>query len=122
MRNGFANDSHITLDYLPVYFQACLGASPIRSGVDMLATALIIAPFALIAGVMVQVQTKYRPANYIGWIITIVGFGLLSLLRANTTIGKWVGYQVVVAAGTGMIVSSSFRLYGTDTALISRSI
>ena len=69
------------------------------------AAMLVVAPFALIAGVMVQVQGKYRPPNYIGWVITIVGFGLLTLLRADTSTGKWVGYQVVVAAGTGMIVS-----------------
>ncbi|KAJ3554089.1 hypothetical protein NM688_g3288 [Phlebia brevispora] len=53
--------------YLPVFFQATFGASPTRSGVDFLASALVIAPFALLAGVMVQVMKKYRPANYIGW-------------------------------------------------------
>lgn len=73
----------------------------------MLATALVIAPFALVGGIMVQVQKKYRPANVIGWMITMVGFGLLTLLRADSDIGKWVGYQFVAAAGTGMIVSPS---------------
>ncbi|THG95258.1 hypothetical protein EW026_g6357 [Hermanssonia centrifuga] len=89
--------------YLPVFFQACLGASPIRSGVDMLATALIIAPFALLAGIMVQIMRKYRAVNYLGWIITVVGFGLLSLLKENDAVGKWVGYQIIASVGTGMI-------------------
>ncbi|KAH8106322.1 iron permease [Cristinia sonorae] len=103
--HGFVSIS--ILYYLPVYFQACLGASPIRSGVDMLATALVIAPFALVAGLMVQIQGKYRPANYVGWGLTMVGFGLLTLLRADTSIGKWVGYQIVAAAGVGMIYAAT---------------
>ena len=109
--------SHTITDYLPIFFQACLGASPIRSGVDMLATALVIAPFALLGGVMVQVQGKYRPANYIGWVITIIGFGLLTLLKADSSTGKWVGYQVVTAAGTGMIVSDHVHMTARHTDL-----
>lgn len=96
----------IPADYLPVFFQACLGASPIRSGVDMLATALVVAPFALVCGAMVQIMKKYRPANATGWLLTIIGFGLLTLLKATSNIGQWVGYQLVAAAGTGMIVST----------------
>jgi len=95
------------LYYIPVFFQACLGASPIRSGVDMLATALVIAPAGLSAGIMVQVQHKYRPANYVGWMLTVVGFGILSLLRADSSVGKWVGYQIIAAVGSGMIYAAS---------------
>ncbi|OCH84114.1 Mfs1.1 protein [Obba rivulosa] len=93
--------------YLPVFFQACLGASPIRSGVDMLATALVVAPFALICGAMVQVLNKYRAANVTGWTLTIIGFGLLTLLKSTSSIGQWVGYQFVAAAGTGMIFAGT---------------
>ncbi|CAL1715143.1 unnamed protein product [Somion occarium] len=95
------------LYYLPIFFQACLGASPIRSGVDMLATSLVIAPFGLFAGIMVQVQGKYRPANYVGWILSIIGFGILTLLRADSTTGQWVGFQILVSAGVGMIWAAS---------------
>ncbi|GJE93488.1 MFS general substrate transporter [Phanerochaete sordida] len=93
--------------YLPVYFQAVLGASPIRSGVDMLATALLIAPFAFVAGVLVQVMKKYRPANLLGWVLTIAGFGVLSLLRADEPVARWVGYQILAAVGTGMIFAAT---------------
>ncbi len=100
------------LDYLPVYFQATLGASPIGSGVDGLPTALIIAPCALFAGVTVHVMKKYRPVILTGWILTIVGFGLLSLLRANNSVAQWVGYQIVAAVGVGMLVSDPTVLFG----------
>ncbi|KAI0921395.1 hypothetical protein AcW1_004613 [Taiwanofungus camphoratus] len=89
--------------YMPVFFQACLGASPLRSSVQMLPTALVIAPFALVTGGTTQVISRYRPANIAGWVLTVVGFGVLTLLRANSSEGQWIGYQILAAAGTGLI-------------------
>ena len=65
----------------------------------------MITPFALICGIVVKVTKKYRPINYIGWIMMTVVFGLLSLLRANSDVAHWVGYQILVAAGIGIVVS-----------------
>ncbi|KAL4241388.1 MFS transporter superfamily protein [Abortiporus biennis] len=89
--------------YLPIYFQACLLASPIRSGVDLFPTAFVMSPAAFIAGTVVTTTKKYRPANIVGWILTVIGFGVLSLLRADSPTGKWVGYQIIVTIGTGII-------------------
>ncbi|KAH8827537.1 major facilitator superfamily domain-containing protein [Flagelloscypha sp. PMI_526] len=93
--------------YLPVYFQAVLGASPIGSGVDILPTALIIAPMALANGVFTQIYQRYLLGNYIGWITSVVGFGVLSLLRANSSTGQWIGYQFIVAIGTGFVFAGT---------------
>ncbi|KAA1472295.1 MFS general substrate transporter [Dentipellis sp. KUC8613] len=93
--------------YLPVYFQACFGASPIRSGVDALALALLIAPAAILAGASVQVFKRYIPANAAGWVLTIIGFGLLSMLEYDTSTGKWVGYIIVMACGVGLLYTST---------------
>ncbi|KAJ7723104.1 iron permease [Mycena maculata] len=93
--------------YLPVYFQACFDATPIRSGVDMLGTALVVAPFALIAGILVQVLNRYIPSNAAGWVLTTIGFGLLSMLTYDAPLGHWVGFQFVAAAGTGMIFAAT---------------
>ncbi|KAF9072607.1 iron permease [Rhodocollybia butyracea] len=89
--------------YIPTYFQACFGASPVRSGVDMLSTSLIVAPFALIGGIITQALNRYRPANISGWVLLMVGFGLLSTLTADSSPGRWVGYQIVNGAGSGLI-------------------
>jgi hypothetical protein len=88
-----------------VFFQACFGASPIRSAVDFLPAALITAPFAFVAGIIVTISKKYRPVNWIGWAMIILGFGVISTLREDASVGQWVGYQVIVAIGVGMIVS-----------------
>ncbi|KAJ6551925.1 MFS general substrate transporter [Mycena capillaripes] len=92
--------------YLPVFFQACFGASPIRSAVDSLPGSLITTPFALSAGIIITITKKYRPVNWIGWAFTILGYGLTSTLREDSAVGKWVGYQIVGAVGIGLIFSA----------------
>ncbi|KAF7792059.1 hypothetical protein EIP86_003087 [Pleurotus ostreatoroseus] len=77
------------------------------ASVDILPTALMIAPFGLAAGIVVHVMGKYRPVNYVGWAITIIGFGLLSLLKYDSTTGQWVGYQILVAVGIGLLFTGT---------------
>ncbi|KAI9001454.1 iron permease [Trametes punicea] len=89
--------------YMPVYFQACQDASPIRSSVHLFATALVGSPFSLIGGVAVKAMNKYRPANYLGWIIVIIAAGLFTLLKADSPAAMWAGFQVLSAAGGGFI-------------------
>ncbi|THH32210.1 hypothetical protein EUX98_g1991 [Antrodiella citrinella] len=89
--------------YLPVYFQACLNASPLRSGVDGLPNAFLIAPFSFVCAVWIKKSKHYRIPNAVGWLLSIVGFGLLSLLKADSNTGQWVGYQILVSIGTGLI-------------------
>lgn len=96
------------LDYLPVYFQAVKGASPIQSGVDVLLFALMIAVSALASGIIVQKQKKYIPVNVAGWMLMVVGFGVLSLMKADSTQSQWLGYQVLCAVGIGLLVSPAY--------------
>ena len=39
--------------------------------------------------------------NLAGWIVSIVGFGVLSLLRPDSGLGETVGFQFLMAAGVG---------------------
>ncbi|KAI8969890.1 iron permease [Trametes punicea] len=89
--------------YMPVYFQACQDSSPIRSSVQLFATALVCSPFSLIGGVTVKAMNKYRPANYLGWILTIIAAGLFTLLKADSPASMWAGFQVISAAGVGIV-------------------
>ncbi|KAJ7179573.1 major facilitator superfamily domain-containing protein [Mycena filopes] len=102
--HGIASISMIY--YLPVFFQACFGASPIRSAVDFLPGALLTAPFAFVAGVLVTILKRYREVNWTGWVLAIVGFGLFSTLREDASVGKWVGYQLVLAVAMGLLFAA----------------
>ncbi|KAJ7163787.1 iron permease [Mycena crocata] len=76
---------------------------PIRSAVDFLPGALLTAPFAFLAGVIITIAKKYQEINVIGWIFTIIGFGLFSTMRQDAAVRNWVGFQIVAAIGTGLI-------------------
>ncbi|KAL0947702.1 hypothetical protein HGRIS_013788 [Hohenbuehelia grisea] len=88
--------------YLPIYFQACKLASPIRSGIDLFGLALTIAPFAIFTGLSVEIFKRYRPQNYAGWVLNIVGFALLSTLSADSAKAKYIGYQIILGVGLGI--------------------
>ena len=81
-----------------------MGSSPLRSSVQGLPTALVIAPFAFVAGTLVQIVQKYRWANVLAWCLALVGFGLFSTLDTTSSTGKWVGFQIILAAALGLLV------------------
>ncbi|KAI0751820.1 MFS general substrate transporter [Daedaleopsis nitida] len=93
--------------YMPVFFQACMGASPIRSSVDTLPIALVMAPFAIFCGITIKTTRAYRPVNLIGWSFAIVGFGLMTLLRPDSSTAQWAGFQFLMSAGNGMVYAST---------------
>ncbi|GJE98642.1 iron permease [Phanerochaete sordida] len=89
--------------YLPVYFQATQGASPVGSGVDLFGVALVIPWFAIFTGLSVELLRRYRPQNYAGWILTIIGFGLLTLLDASAPRARYIGLQIPLGVGLGIV-------------------
>lgn len=96
----------VVCSYLPLYFQSTKGASAIKSGIDLFALSFIIAPFAIICGISIGATGHYLVQNYIGWAFTLVGFGLLSLLHADSPTAAWAGYTVVTGIGLGLLYSA----------------
>ncbi|KUJ20443.1 MFS general substrate transporter [Mollisia scopiformis] len=90
--------------FLPVYFQSVLASTPSRSGVELLPTIFFLIPGAIAAGTLLSKFGRYRPIQHAGFALMIVGFGLLTLLKANPTTAQWVGYQLANAAGTGLVL------------------
>ncbi|KAI0412782.1 major facilitator superfamily protein [Xylaria grammica] len=92
------------LYFLPVYFQGVRGYNPTYSGVALLPTILVLIPLAAIGGGTMSKFGKYKPTHYIGFGLLIIGFGLFTLLDENSSTGQWVGFQIVSAAGAGVII------------------
>ncbi|KAG8901942.1 hypothetical protein FRB99_004997 [Tulasnella sp. 403] len=92
--------------YLPVYFQAVKLQSPLGSGVSFLPTATTVAPASIVVGATVTISNRYRPQNFVGWVLLTVGVGILTLLRADTPKGKWVGYQIIEGVGMGIVFTA----------------
>ena len=92
--------------FLPVYFQAVLGSSPSRAGVQLFPIATTIAPAAAISGVIITITGRYRIFHFLGFILMSLGCGLFALLDANSTTAAWVCYQVLFGLGNGVVYNS----------------
>ena len=93
--------------YLPLYFQSCLGATPTRSGVYFLPTAIAAMPFAIAAGLFLSKAGLYRPIHFAGVALLFISFGLFSRLSYTSTTGYWLGIQFIEAGGVGLLLPST---------------
>jgi MFS family permease len=91
--------------WLPVYFQAVREASPTQSGVDTLPVSMIMIPFSIVAGGGVTAMGRFRPFQLAGISLLTISMGLFSMLDIDSSMGYWVGFQVVCAAGAGMLLT-----------------
>ncbi|KAK9482894.1 major facilitator superfamily domain-containing protein [Lipomyces starkeyi] len=87
--------------YLPIYFQAVRGVSPLTSGVYLLPSILSQMLFAVGSGILVGKLGYYLPASIFSGVFAAIGNGLLSMLSPTTSTGRWIGYQIVVGSGRG---------------------
>lgn len=94
------------LYYFPLYFEGVRGFSPIVSGVALFPQTFTVAPASVAVGVIVSQVGAFRWAVWTGWCLTTVGMGMLTLLKANSPTGTWVGLNLVAGIGTGMLFPS----------------
>ena len=95
-----------SLYYLPLYYEAVKGLSPILSGVALFPETFTVAPGAFIVGTLITRTGHYRWAVWSGWSITTLGLGLLYLLDVNTTTVQWIFLNLVVGLGLGFNYSA----------------
>ncbi|KAI0261570.1 major facilitator superfamily domain-containing protein [Russula aff. rugulosa BPL654] len=86
-----------TLSYwYAVFIEACKEKSPTGGGVDGFGLTYSISLIGLKTG-------RYLMLIYVGWTLIIIGAGLQTTLRADSSIAKAVGFQVVIGSGIGMV-------------------
>ncbi|RSL52794.1 hypothetical protein CEP53_007979 [Fusarium sp. AF-6] len=88
--------------YLPLYFQAVLLASPLRSGLYLLPFILSITVTAAATGAYIQLSGKYLAAVHIGLVIMTLGIGLMIGLDLDLNWSKLIPFQIVSGIGVGM--------------------
>ncbi|KAF8482465.1 major facilitator superfamily domain-containing protein [Russula ochroleuca] len=89
--------------WLAIFFEACKDKSPSRAGVDIFGLSYSISLIAIMAGIAVKKTGNYSIPMYIGWMLTIIGAGLLTTLRADSSLAKSVGFQIVIGGGVGIV-------------------
>lgn len=81
--------------YLPLYFQAVLGASPLLSGVYLLPFALSLSFLSGATGVFIKKTGKYIPPIIFGMVFMTLGFGLFIDLDDNANWAKIIIFQII---------------------------
>ncbi|KAM7187818.1 Major facilitator superfamily domain containing protein [Rhypophila sp. PSN 637] len=87
--------------------------SAILSGVYTLPNILAQLGAAILSGVLVEKLGYYLPWSVASAIVTSIATGLMSTFDVATSVGNWIGYQILFGAGCGMgiqMVSTHFSI------------
>ncbi|KAJ4372251.1 hypothetical protein N0V83_004025 [Neocucurbitaria cava] len=87
--------------FLPLYFQAVLGATPILSGVYLLPTALSLSFLSAFTGIFIKKTGQYLPMIWFGMFMMTLGFGLFINFDANSPWSKIIVFQIIAGIGVG---------------------
>lgn len=91
--------------FLPVYFQGVQRKEPSLAAVLMLPMTVCTIPTIVIAGVVVSKWGRYKWLHVSGFIIWTVGMGLLSLLRKDDSVARYIGLQLPGGFAMGFLVT-----------------
>ncbi|CAZ85142.1 unnamed protein product [Tuber melanosporum] len=94
------------LYYLPLYFEAIKGLGPIMAGVAVFPETFTVAPASVVVGLLVSITGRFRWALWLGWILTVLGMGVLVLLDVDTPTVSWIFITLVSGLGTGILFPS----------------
>ncbi|KAF2858781.1 putative major facilitator superfamily transporter, partial [Piedraia hortae CBS 480.64] len=87
--------------YIPLYFQAVRGASPILSGVYLLPTALSLAVTGIGTGIFINKTGRFLPPIYLGQVLMTIGYGLFIDFDSHSGWAKLILYQIIGGLGIG---------------------
>ncbi|KAK4233250.1 major facilitator superfamily domain-containing protein [Achaetomium macrosporum] len=88
--------------FLPIYFQAVRGASPMMSGVYILPGIISQLLMTGIGGRLLQWTGYVIPYVMLSGICSSISSGLISTFTPTTSTSKWIGYQILNGAGRGL--------------------
>ncbi|KAG7284751.1 hypothetical protein NEMBOFW57_009362 [Staphylotrichum longicolle] len=89
---------------LPIYFQAAQGVSPSESGIRTLPTVLTTSIISFVSSIALGKVGYYQPFLLVGALILTVGSGMIYTLEPDSSAGMYIGYQVLAAIGSGMVI------------------
>lgn len=88
--------------YIPIWFQAIKGSTPVHSGIQNLPSILSLVIGSISSGIIVSKIGYYVPMMYLSVIVSSIGAGLITTFRVNTGHAAWIGFQVLWGFGYGL--------------------
>lgn len=98
--------SQATPFFLPLWFQAIKGDNPSQSAIHLLPSLATSVVAMLCYGALVSKLRYIPPWAIAGSLVAGVGSGLCTTLAPNTSVGKWVGFQIITSIGRGVALQA----------------
>lgn len=98
---GLGSSFFIMVYYIPIWFQAVLGASAIESGIRNLPLLISVVVFTMVSGGIVTTIGYYAPFMILSSILIPIGIGLISTWKPDSSSSAWIGFQILTGAGVG---------------------
>jgi len=93
--------------FWPVYFMSVRGASLVQTGIKFMPFMFFLIPGSAVAGIILSKTGHYRLLHFLGFVLSALGPGLNTLLKANTHTGIWATFQIIDAIGRSMILPTT---------------
>ena len=87
--------------FLPLYFQAVLGANPILSGIYSFAYVLSMSFTSIVGGIYIKKTGQYLPPIWLGMVFMAIGFGLFINNPNGRDWSRIITFQIVAGLGVG---------------------
>ncbi|OBT98229.1 hypothetical protein VE01_03813 [Pseudogymnoascus verrucosus] len=91
----------VVVYFIPIWFQAIKGASPIKSGVMNIPIVLAVIICTFISWGGITASGYYGPFLLFPSVVSSVGVGLLTTFHVDSGHASWIGYQVLYGMGIG---------------------
>ncbi|KAH6986651.1 major facilitator superfamily domain-containing protein [Ilyonectria destructans] len=107
---GAAAANGIALYYIPLFFQFTRGDTALQAAVRLLPLVIVFILSVMVAGATLPVTGRYGIYYIIGGALVIVGGALMFTVDAETSTAKIYGYEVLLAAGTGLPFQTAYAV------------
>ncbi|OQO01448.1 hypothetical protein B0A48_13003 [Cryoendolithus antarcticus] len=99
-----------TLYYIPLFFSFTHGDKALQVAVRLLPFIIMFIFFVMVAGGSLPVLGRYAPYYTIGSALALTGSALMFTIRADTSVAKIYGYEILIGAGTGLMFQNAYAV------------
>jgi Na+/melibiose symporter-like transporter len=100
----------ITLYYTPLFFQFTKGDSALRAAIHLLPFICGFIFFVMAAGASLPIIGRSNLYYLVGGLLVVTGTSLLYTIDTTTPSGRIYGYEILVAAGTGLVWQNAYAI------------
>jgi hypothetical protein len=111
----------VTLYYVPLFFQFTRGDSALKAAVRLLPFIVIFVVSVMIAGGSLPAVGRYQIFYVIGGVLALAGGACIFTIDAHTKVANMYGYEVLIAAGTGLVFQNAYAIAAAKVPAADRA-